>query len=108
GIYGVLAYDVTRRSREFGVRMAIGASAGDVLRLVMRRAVALAAAGAALGLAGAVAATRLMESLLYDVRATDPLTFIGVTVVLTLVALIASLIPALRATHVEPVTVLRE
>jgi putative ABC transport system permease protein len=108
GIYGLLAYDVTQRSREFGVRMAIGASAGDVLRLVMRRAMVLAALGAVLGLAGALATTRLLESLLYDVEATDPTTFVLVTVVLAAVAIVASLIPALRATRVEPVVVLRE
>ncbi|MGH7718028.1 MAG: FtsX-like permease family protein [Gemmatimonadaceae bacterium] len=108
GIYGLLAYDVTRRGREFGVRMAIGASAGDALHLVLGRALVLAAIGVAFGLAGALALTRLLGSLLYEVRATDPVTYITVVAIFAAVALLASAVPALRATRVEPVEVLRE
>jgi putative ABC transport system permease protein len=107
GIYGVMSYSVARRTNEIGIRMALGARPSDVLRLVMREAVTVTAAGAAAGLAAALALTRLMAGLLYGVAATDPATFAGVCVVLTLVALTATYLPARRATRVDPLTALR-
>ena len=107
GIYGVLSYVVSQRTREIGIRMAIGARPSEVLRLVLGRGFALALAGVAVGLAVALAASRVMASLLYQVQPRDPATFIGVPVVLVIVALIASLVPALRATRVDPIVALR-
>ena len=94
GIYGVLAYTVTQRTREFGIRMALGASAGDVVGMVMRHGVRLAAIGLAIGVAGALAITRLMTTMLYGVRPTDPLVFGSVAVALMAVAVAASVIPS--------------
>ena len=107
GIYGVMAYSVARRTREFGVRMALGASARNVARLVLGQALATAGAGLAAGLAGSLALTRVMQSLLFGVSATDPLTFAGVVALLALVALVASYVPARRATKVDPMIALR-
>jgi putative ABC transport system permease protein len=107
GIYGVMSYSVARRRGEIGIRMALGAKPGDVLRLVMGEALGVAAAGAAAGLAAALALTRLMRGLLYGVGATDPATFAGVCAVLTLVALAATYIPARRAVRIDPLTALR-
>jgi len=107
GTYGVMAYAVARRTREVGVRMALGARAGDVLRLVLVQGVGAAAAGVALGIAGAAVLTRTMRSLLYGVTATDPVTFIAVALLLALVAVAASYIPARRATQVDPLIALR-
>ncbi len=108
GIYGVAAYNVGRRTREFGIRMSLGAQPGDVLRLVIRRGLLLTAAGIALGLAGAVGLTRVMQDLLYGIGATDPATFAAVTTVLAAVTLLAGYLPARRATRVDPVLALRE
>ncbi|MDR3700504.1 MAG: ADOP family duplicated permease [Candidatus Sulfopaludibacter sp.] len=108
GIYGVMAYNVGRRTREFGIRMSLGAQPGDVLRLVIRRGIVLTAAGLALGLAGAFGLTRLMQDLLYGIGATDPATFAAVTAVLAAVTLLAGYLPARRATRVDPVLALRE
>jgi ABC-type antimicrobial peptide transport system permease subunit len=108
GIYGVVAYQVGQRTREFGIRMSLGAQPGAVLRLVIRRGMAITAIGIVLGLAGAYGLTRVMENLLYGVRATDPATFIGVTIILGAVTLIAGYLPARRATRVDPVLALRE
>ena len=107
GIYGVTAYAVTQRTREIGIRMALGAQIGDVLKLVLRYAMSLVVIGTLVGLAGAYAITRVMSSLLFQVTPTDLLTFISVPIVLLLVALIASLIPARRATKVDPLITLK-
>ncbi|HEV2492031.1 MAG TPA: ABC transporter permease [Terriglobia bacterium] len=107
GIYGVMAYWVARRRREIGVRMALGAVPGDVLRLVLSHSSWTIAAGLVLGLAGSLALTRTMKSLLFDVSAADPVTFAGVALLLAGVALLACYIPARRAMKVDPMVALR-
>jgi len=107
GIYGVMAYSVAQRTREFGVRIALGANAREVARLVLGQAAKTAAVGVVAGIAGSFALTRVMQSLLFGVSATDPFTFAGVAALLTLVALLASYIPARRATKVDPMVALR-
>ncbi len=107
GIYGVLAYTVTQRTREFGIRMALGASAGDVVGMVMKHGVRLAALGLAIGVAGALGVTRLMTTLLYGVRPTDPAVFLAVAGALMTVAVIASVIPSFRVTRIRPANALR-
>jgi predicted permease len=107
GIYGVLVYLVNERQREIGVRIALGAPASSVLWMFVGRGLALTAAGLGIGLGGALVLTRLMSGVLYGVSATDPLTFAGVGVVLLAVAALASWLPALRASHLDPVEALR-
>jgi ABC-type antimicrobial peptide transport system permease subunit len=107
GIYGVLAYSVARRTREMGVRMALGASAGNVMRLVLGQAMVTAAIGVFLGLVGSFILTRFLQSMLFEVGAADPLTFSAVALLLIGVGLLASYLPARRATKVDPIVALR-
>jgi macrolide transport system ATP-binding/permease protein len=107
GIYGVLAYSVSRRTREIGVRMALGAQVADVLRLVLRQGFGLTGIGLLLGLGGAFAATRLLSGFLYEVQPFDPVTFFAVALLLALVAMVACWLPARRAARVHPMTALR-
>jgi predicted permease len=107
GLYGLLSYEVTRRTREIGIRMAIGAQSHNVVRLVLAKAVALIIAGAAVGIAVALGVTRFLSSFLYGVKASDPITLLAVAALLALVALAACYIPARRATKVDPLVALR-
>jgi ABC-type antimicrobial peptide transport system permease subunit len=107
GLYGLLSYEVARRTRELGIRTALGAQRRELMRLVVRRGLLLALAGAIIGIATAMAVTRLMAAMLYSVRPYDPATFAGVGILLVLVALAACSIPARRAMRIDPMVALR-
>ncbi|HEU5412048.1 MAG TPA: ABC transporter permease [Candidatus Acidoferrales bacterium] len=107
GLYGLLAYEVVRRTREIGIRMALGARPRDVLKIVVRQGIALAIIGAVIGIGAAIGVTRFMAAMLYGVHASDPLTIVAVTALLVAVALAACFIPARRATRVDPMVALR-
>jgi ABC-type antimicrobial peptide transport system permease subunit len=107
GIYGVISYSVLQRTREIGIRMALGSPRQDVTRLFVGHGLKLAAIGIACGLAAAAVCTRLMSSLLFEVSPLDPLTFAGVPLMLVLAAALASYVPAVRAALVDPVEALR-
>jgi len=107
GIYGTISYVVGERTHEIGIRLALGARRGKILSMVLLEGLELAIGGAALGLGAAFITAHLMAGLLFGVTPTDPLTFIGVTVLLTVVALLASYIPAMRAMRVDPLVALR-
>jgi predicted permease len=107
GIYGMLAYDVTQRTKEIGIRGAIGATRGQIVTLILKQGLLKTGVGLALGLGGALALSRFLEKLLYDVKPTDPAVFAGVALLLLLVALLASWLPAHRASKVDPLVALR-
>ena len=107
GVYGVLSYSVGLRTREIGIRLALGSQPGEVVRMVLRQGATLAVTGTALGLAGALALGRLVRTLLFDVTPTDLLSFAGAAIAILVVALVASFIPARRAASVQPLSVLR-
>jgi putative ABC transport system permease protein len=107
GIYGVMSYGVSQRTQEIGIRVALGATAVDILKLILRNGMILAGTGIIIGLVGAIALSRLMTGLLFGITATDTLTFAGVSITMLLVALAASYLPARRATKIDPLEALR-
>ncbi len=107
GLYGVIAYSVSQRTREFGIRMALGAGRRQVLKMVVRQGLKLVLAGVAIGAASSLGLTRLLSSMLYGVVPHDPAVFIGISLFLVGVALVATLLPAHRATRVDPMVALR-
>ncbi len=107
GIYGVMSYTVARRTHEIGIRLALGATTSGVLTMVVREGMVVALAGAGIGVAVALLLTRLMAGLLYGIAPRDPLTFVATAGVLGLVALVASVVPARRATRIDPLAALR-
>ena len=107
GVYGVMSYNVTQRTQEIGIRMALGAEPGEVRSMILKKGLILSLIGLAIGLVGSFAATWAMSSLLFGVSTTDPVTFVGVAIILTIVAMVACYIPARRATRVDPIIALR-
>jgi ABC-type antimicrobial peptide transport system permease subunit len=107
GVYGVISYSTTQRTHEIGIRMALGARPSDVWRIVLRQGLAILAIGALTGILAALGLTRLVASFLYGVSPYDPLTYLGVAILIAAVTLLASYIPARRATKVDPMTALR-
>jgi ABC-type antimicrobial peptide transport system permease subunit len=107
-LYSVLAYAVSQRTPELGIRMALGAQPGQVIRLVMGNGLQLVAIGLAIGLVGAAGAARLIQTLLFDVAPLDPLVYVGVAVVFTLIATLACLVPSMRASRIDPLVALRQ
>jgi putative ABC transport system permease protein len=107
GIYAMMAFLVRQRTHEIGIRLALGARPADAIGLVLRRGLALTLIGAAIGIAGGVAVSQMMTGLLFGVSTIDPVSFIGPAVVLTIVSLLACYIPALRASHIDPIQTLR-
>jgi putative ABC transport system permease protein len=107
GLYGVMSYAVSQRTREIGIRMALGARRRDVMLMVIGQGIKLAGISILIGLGGALALTRFMENLVFGVSATDPLTYVTIVSLLTLVAMLAALVPARRATKVDPMIALR-
>ena len=107
GIFGVMSYTVSRRTHEIAIRLALGARRGEVLRLVLLEGLSVTAIGVALGLAGALALSRVMAGYLYGVTSTDPVTFTAASLLLSAIALLASYIPAHRASRVDPIVALR-
>ena len=107
GIYGVVAYSVAQRTQEVGIRRALGAQQGDILRLILGQGLGTVLAGIAIGLGGALALTRVMKNLLFHVNATDPVTFVGIALLFVVVALAGSYIPARRAARIDPMAALR-
>jgi putative ABC transport system permease protein len=107
GLYGVMSYSVAQRTHEVGLRMALGAQRRDVMKLVLRQGMKLTLMGVAVGLFASAAVTRLMTQLLFDVSASDPMTFVAIALILVVVAVVACLLPALRATKIDPMVALR-
>jgi ABC-type antimicrobial peptide transport system permease subunit len=107
GLYGVLAYDVTQRTREIGIRGALGASRAQIVGLILRQGMGKTILGLVIGVAGSLYLTRFLHKLLFDIQPTDPLAFVGVTLLLLIVATLASWLPARRAAKVDPVIALR-
>jgi ABC-type antimicrobial peptide transport system permease subunit len=107
GLYGLLSYEVAWRTRELGIRMALGAQSRDILRLVVKQVIVIVAIGLACGVAAALGLTRFMSEMLYNVRPNDPATIVGVAALLAVVALLACYLPARRAIHTDPIVALR-